>query len=45
MKWMKIWGHGRDSSWSVGGAGQHHEMGGPEIISEVVEALSPVHTV
>jgi hypothetical protein len=43
MKWMKIWGHGRDSSWNTGGAGQHCETGGPEIISGVVDALSPVY--
>jgi hypothetical protein len=43
MKWMKIWEHGRDSSWITGGAGQHHEMWGPEILSEVGEALSPVY--
>jgi len=37
MKWMKIWGLGRVSSWITCGTGQHHEMGGPEIILGVRE--------
>jgi hypothetical protein len=34
---------GRDSTWTTGVAGQHHETGGPEILPGVGEAFTPAY--